>query len=296
MARASRAVGPICAGVEAWPPRPSTVSSSEVVPFSVTPMTADRRRRRPGTPRARPRRPRRGRTTGVRRGVPAPRRRRRRRPGDLLVAAEREPDVLGGGEAVLEQALDGLADRRPGSPCRRGCRGPRSAPSTMSAPNGRVLPGRLLVDRDDVEVRHQHDRPVGGAPAPAEEQAVGVHAGELEPLVEQRELARELGEERVEGVGVDQRRVAVGDGGDADQRLQLGHRPVRHGRTLARLGSEIAGGAWPLTRRRAPDGLRGCQPRSAPPAAVDDVVDDRVAGAGSRRARPRRRRRPGGRR
>ena len=74
-----------------------------------------------------------------------------------------------------------------------------------------------------------------------------MHAGELEPLVDQRELALELRDERVEDVGVDQRRVAVGDGGDADERLQLGHRPVRHGRTLACLGSEIAGGAWPLT-------------------------------------------------
>ena len=34
-----RAVGPFFAGVEACPPRPSATSSSEVVPFSVTPMT-----------------------------------------------------------------------------------------------------------------------------------------------------------------------------------------------------------------------------------------------------------------
>ncbi len=39
IARAMRAVGPFLAGVEAWPPRPSATSSSEVVPFSVTPMT-----------------------------------------------------------------------------------------------------------------------------------------------------------------------------------------------------------------------------------------------------------------
>ena len=38
IALARRAVGPIRAGVAAWPPRPSTRSSREVVPFSVTPM------------------------------------------------------------------------------------------------------------------------------------------------------------------------------------------------------------------------------------------------------------------
>ena len=39
IARASRAVGPIRAGVEAWPPRPSTRSSIDMMPFSVTPTT-----------------------------------------------------------------------------------------------------------------------------------------------------------------------------------------------------------------------------------------------------------------
>ncbi len=39
IARARRAVGPILAGVEAWPPRPSTRSSIDVAPFSVTPTT-----------------------------------------------------------------------------------------------------------------------------------------------------------------------------------------------------------------------------------------------------------------
>ena len=38
MARASRAVGPNLAGVEACPPRPSTRSTTLVVPFSVTPI------------------------------------------------------------------------------------------------------------------------------------------------------------------------------------------------------------------------------------------------------------------
>ena len=39
IARASRAVGPSLVGVDAWPPRPSTVSSMDVTPFSVTPTT-----------------------------------------------------------------------------------------------------------------------------------------------------------------------------------------------------------------------------------------------------------------
>ena len=38
MARASRAVGPFLAGVDACPPRPSTRSTTLVVPFSVTPI------------------------------------------------------------------------------------------------------------------------------------------------------------------------------------------------------------------------------------------------------------------
>ncbi len=40
IACARRAVGPLRAGVEAWPPRPSTRSSTLVVPFSATPMAA----------------------------------------------------------------------------------------------------------------------------------------------------------------------------------------------------------------------------------------------------------------
>ena len=42
----------------------------------------------------------------------------------------------------------------------------------------------------------------------------------VEPLVQQREPGRQLGQEPVEGVGVDAGRVAVGDGRDADEGLQ----------------------------------------------------------------------------
>ena len=40
IARARRAVGPLRVGVEAWPPRPSILSSTLVVPFSATPIAA----------------------------------------------------------------------------------------------------------------------------------------------------------------------------------------------------------------------------------------------------------------
>ena len=127
----------------------------------------------------------------------------------------------------------------------------------------RVLPGRALVDGYDVEVGHQHDRPLGAAPGQRNSRRVVVDPGQLEALVQQRELALELGEERVERRGVDARGVAVGDGRDPHQGLELGDGPVlgpavRHGarryvpaggvrRALAGvadpcLGSETAGG------------------------------------------------------
>ena len=135
MARAMRAVGPFLAGVEACPPRPSATSSSEVVPFSVTPMTPSGAFT-PGNapPAIAPP------SSSTSHGV-TPRSRstldrlERRRAADLLVAAEGQPDVLGGGVPGLEQGLDGLADRgdaalvveRPAAPDRRavGDRGSR---------------------------------------------------------------------------------------------------------------------------------------------------------------------------
>ena len=95
-----------------------------------------------------------------------------------------------------------------------------------------VLPRGLGVDGHDVEVRHQHDRALGARPGPVEEQAVGADTRELQPLVQQRELRRELGQQPVEGVGVDARGVAVGDGRDADERLQSGDHAVGHGQTV----------------------------------------------------------------
>ncbi len=91
---------------------------------------ADRRRSarpRRGTPRPRSRRPRRSTNQGV-----TPRRSSsstasdRRRAGDLLVAAEGQPDVLGRREVLLQQGLDRLADRDQLTLVVEGARGPRS--------------------------------------------------------------------------------------------------------------------------------------------------------------------------
>ena len=66
---------------------------------------------------------------------------------------------------------------------------------------------------------------------------MGVDPGQLEPLVQQRELPRQLGDERVERRGVDLGRVAVGDRRDADQRLELADaRDVSRGEAKAPTG------------------------------------------------------------
>ena len=54
---------------------------------------------------------------------------------------------------------------------------PQIAPSSISAPNGGCCQGASLVDRHDVEVRHQHDRALGVAAGPVEEQGVVVDRG-----------------------------------------------------------------------------------------------------------------------
>ena len=144
MARAMRAVGPFLAGVEACPPRPSATSSSEVVPFSVTPMTPSGAFT-PGNapPAIAPP------SSSTSHGV-TPRSRstldrlERRGAADLLVAAEGQPDVLGGDVPGLEERLDGLADRRRRSPCRRACRGPRS-PGRWGSRGSRRRTGRAAT-------------------------------------------------------------------------------------------------------------------------------------------------------
>ena len=79
-------------------------------------------------------------------------------PDDLLVAAEGEPDVLRRLVAVGEQPLDCLTDRRDAALVVEGAAAPDRARVDLGRER-RVLPGGRLVDRYDVEVRHQHDRP-----------------------------------------------------------------------------------------------------------------------------------------
>ena len=124
--------------------------------------------------------------------------------------------------------------------------------------------------------------------------------GELEPLVQQRELALQLGEERVEGVGVDLRRVAVRDRRDADQGLQLA-RTSRGPSWRVPVSVQIAD-AWPLTgggpmdwsvspfarggRPRRPVAAPGAEPAPGVGAVADRDRADRRRGRGDVERRP----------
>ena len=63
----------------------------------------------------------------------------------------------------------------------------------------------------------------------------------------QWELRGRLDQERVEGIGVDERGVAVGDGRDAHQRLELGDRTAADGLEVG-----VAQGRWRNLLRPAP--------------------------------------------
>ena len=129
-----RAVGPFLAGVEACPPRPSATSSSEVVPFSVTPMTPSGAFT-PGNapPAIAPP------SSSTSHGRDAPvaehaDRLDRRGAADLLVAAERQPDVLGGRVPGLEQAT------------RRPRRSAATQPLSSSVPRPQIAGPWAIVD------------------------------------------------------------------------------------------------------------------------------------------------------
>ncbi len=125
-----------------------------------------------------------------------------RRAGDLLVAAEGQPEVLCRPVTGCEESFDRLTDGGDAALVVEGAAAPHGAVDDLGR-EGRVLPGRRLVDRYDVEVRHQHDRTVAARAGPTEEQTVAADTGELQLLVEQGELRLELGQQPVEGVGVD---------------------------------------------------------------------------------------------
>ena len=140
--------------------------------------------------------------------------------GDLLARAEGQPDVARRDEALLEQPLDGRADRRPASPCRRGCRGPRSrrrgsrrrragaarAPTRRSARRRCAPSARAGRRRRALPVEEQ--RVVAGPGA-----ASGARAAAGTPRPGRRGTPRTRpGRSAL---------VGVGDGRDADQRSQL---------------------------------------------------------------------------
>ncbi len=125
-ARAIRAVGPPGAGVEEWPPRPSARSSSVVVPFSETPITPSGGST-PGNASCAIAPP----SSSTNHGVTP----RRRSSSTAAVASGPETSSRApkdsqtsraGHEALRPAAARRRRRSRPASPCRRGCRGPRS--------------------------------------------------------------------------------------------------------------------------------------------------------------------------
>ena len=131
-----------------------------------------------------------------------------RRTEHLLVAAEREPDVLGRREVALEQGLDRLADPDQAALVVEGAAAPDLAVDDRAAERRRAArsPSTGTTSRWAISTTGR----VGARAGPVEEQAVGVHPGQLEPLVQQRELPRELGDELVERRGVDAARARGG--------------------------------------------------------------------------------------
>lgn len=142
---------------------------------------------------------------------------------DLLVAAEGEPHVARGSSTVGEQRLErsdggdelALVVERPAAP---------ELPVDDLAGQGRVGPALLVAERDDVEVRHEHDRVAavvgrGGVGGHPDEQAVRL---DLDDLLGHD--LREVPAERL--VGGDEGGLVVraarggGDRGQAQELLQ----------------------------------------------------------------------------
>ncbi len=241
IARASRAVGPFRVGVDACPPRPSTRSTTLVVPFSVTPMAP---------------------TGGLMPGNASPaiappssrtnHGRTPRRVSSATASVAAVPLTSSSDPRLSHTSWAGVKPRSTNrstasqmattQPLSSRVPRPHTAPSWISAENGGCCQGadsstgttsRWAISTTGLSVVRA---------GPAEEQAVAADAGELERGVEPREETRVLGEQRVERRRVDPLGVAVGDGRDAHQRLQLGHGPRRHGLTIG------AAATWAQTR------------------------------------------------
>ncbi len=261
IARASRAVGPIRAGVEAWPPRPSTRSSIDMMPFSVTPTTPT--------------------------GLPMPAKascaiappssttnhgRTPRRSSSATASSAAVPNTSSsqpkesqtswaGREVPLEQGLDGLADPDQAALVVEGAAAPDLAVDDRAAERV-VLPGAL--DRHDVEVGHQHDRPRGARAGASGRAARGCAPGSARAA-----------------------RAAAGTGGPAPRRTRRTPRcrPAR-ARGRRRSGSGRAPAASAL-RAVAPRPLaRPCPDPSRPgTAAAPPREASRRAAAADRRRR-----------
>ena len=305
-----RAVGPFRAGVEACPPRPSATQLERG--GALLGDADDAQRGLHAGERA----------AGDRAALVEDEPRRdaavaehldglgRRGAADLLVAAEGQPDVLRRRVSGLEQRLDGLADRRRRSPCRRACRGPRSPAVGVDVAAERRRAARAPRRRPGTTSRCAISTTGRSALAPAQRKSRPwvPTAGQLEPLVQQRELRRQLGQQPVEGVGVDARGVAVGDGRDADERLQGGdhavgacavtvvpHRP-RWTRFVRRRARRRRARRRPVSVAAVADGDRADRGRG--PSGMPNAVPEgrRSCPAGCRRSRrpgPRRRRSAG---
>ena len=173
-----------------------------------------------------------------------------------------------GVKSPLEQGLDRLADPDQAALVVEGAAAPDLAVDDVAAERRRAArsPSTGTTSRCAISTTGR----LGARARPVEEQAVGVHPGQLEPLVQQRELPRELVDELVERRGVDALGVAVGDGRDPDQRLQL-----RDG--ARQLGARPPSASW--RARLVAEAGRGARCQRRPAAAVDDFVDARRARA-----------------
>ena len=194
---------------------------------------ADRRRSgrpRRGTPRARSRRPRRGRTTAGRRGVRA---RRRPRGAPVPNTSSSQPKESQTSCAGVKPARAGvstasqIADQA--ALVVEGAAAPDRAVDDRRRRTAGAARARL-VDRDDVEVRHQHDRPRRRSRRASGRAGRGCATRVSSSRSCSSGNWRASSARNASNAAVSTRvGVAVGDGRDPDQRLQLRTRAMARG-------------------------------------------------------------------
>ena len=269
IARASSAVDPPGSGMAAWPPDCSTTSSTFMMPFSVSPTTAVGPR--PGSSPSMTAPPSSTTSQGAMpRSASTADDRRRARAARLLVVPEDQVDVGCGREAGGEARLDRFEDRherrlvveRPAAPDRGVV-----ALADEFGGERRMRPPAVVVDRDDILMRHQHrSGPVAGAPPPVQQAAPGDHLA-LQRGVHEREEPLEVGVEAREGL-LDTVRALVRVGRVAQQRAEAVEGGIAHAPILeaASGGTAIGSIRWtdeqpasriPLRRHRLPAARAG---------------------------------------